>query len=611
MKPRVRFIVPVWGEHYIKRFLNLSTPSFLAAGNLPALAEMTDLETVILTCRANYLDFEKEPAFQSLRRVAPLRFTSIDDLVVDQVYGVTLTLAYLRGVTDTGDNMVNMHFLFINSDFVLADGSLRSVAKHILDGRRIILTSIIRATSEDLEESLRHAVDSQTHVLPMPPRQLVSMAMQSLHPTQIAKIVNNDLCHSIHVNQFYWQVDSNTLVSKHFLMFMLCLKPERVVTEVHSFCDYSFVPEMCPSGGAVAMDDSDDFFALELQNRESENSYLRIGRPTLDEIARSLSAWTTRVHREDSLNHTLIFHGSDLPKSTGAMCQEADCYIRAIHQRLDPEPKPFRHHPYWVGAYAAWENRKAYLNKSEAPSSRSDATLPDIRKPLTQRVIHGVYRWLFGCPPRVPAWHPDWLDYRVVTRLVDSHFARQDKKLLHVKHKIGLFDNSLGAVDVITIAQILEGGLDKYASDHEVFTLTLVEPQRDELRHIRAVVEKLKPFMASGGQIIVFFKNQTQEPCPMNLAHELIRLVGFVAPVELNKTSVFYAGGEVKKIFRKTLNCAISLYARGGPLTLPFVAVLVSVVIVLSAVNNRMQRAAQDRRASVQDCSSFLMTIDI
>jgi len=48
----------------------------------------------------------------------------IDDLIAPAVYGVTLTLAYMRGVADSGDRMVDTHFVFLNSDFVLADGSL-------------------------------------------------------------------------------------------------------------------------------------------------------------------------------------------------------------------------------------------------------------------------------------------------------------------------------------------------------------------------------------------------------------------------------------------------------------------------------------------------------
>ena len=610
IKPKVRFLVPVWGKRYIKRFVDLALPSFLAPGNLPALAEVTDLEIVILTSSANYPDFNEHPVFRSLRRIAPLRFISIDDLITDQVYGVTLTLAYLRGVTDAGNDMVNTHFLFVNSDIVLADGSFRGVAKHILDGRRIILANSIRAISEELEEPLRRLVDKEKHVLAVPPRRLVSMAMKALHPTQIAKIVNNDLCHSIHVNQFYWQVNSTTLVSRHFLMFMLCLKPERVVTEVHAFCDYSFVPEFCPSGGALAMEDSDDFFALEMQKRNSEIDYLRIGRPTLEEIAKSLSEWTTQVHRDDSLNHTLIFHSDNLPKGTEALCREADRYIRAIHERLIPEPKPYRHHPYWTGALIAWERRKALLHGSEPSTVYADSTA--IPPPsFARRLARVAYRTIMGVPPRVRIWHPDWLDYRMVSALVGAHLNRRDTKILYVKQDMGHFDQWVGSAEVINLKQVVAGELEQAGTGRFPVTLALVEPQRDELRHIRSVIEKLKPLMDKGGQVVVFYKENLKISDPVDLVDELVRSISYIAPVELNKISFSFTGGEWKRMIRIMFDGTIAFYFRHGIPALPIAILPLFGLLVLSALNNLRQVGAQDRRAPVRNCSSFTLVLDV
>src|SRR6266581_1674459 len=131
-RPRVRFLVPVWGESYITRFLDLSLPSFLAPGNLPGLAELSDLEICILTVASQKPLFERNRAFQRMRAIAPIHFIDIDDLVVDQMYGITLTLAYLRGVTDVGPAMTEQFFLFMNADLLLADGSLVGVARKIL-----------------------------------------------------------------------------------------------------------------------------------------------------------------------------------------------------------------------------------------------------------------------------------------------------------------------------------------------------------------------------------------------------------------------------------------------------------------------------------------------
>ena len=324
---------------------------------------MADLEIAILTPARDIDTLESHDSFQRIKALAEIRYIDIDDLIADSYSGATLTLAYLRGVTDVGAAMVNQYFLFINSDLVLADGSLKSVARRVLEGPRVILANSIRATSEELEPRLHELMNRRSRALSIEPRQLVRMSISALHPTQISKIVNSDLCHSIHVNQFYWQLDSNTLISRHFLMFMLCLKPERVIEHIDAFCDYAFVPEFCPSGERVAMEDSDEFFALELQTRESERDFLRIGRASVAGIAESLSRWTTEDHRENALRHTLTFHAEELPSNHATEIEVADRYIREISRHLSPDPQPIRHHPYWVGSLRLYEDRLRALGK--------------------------------------------------------------------------------------------------------------------------------------------------------------------------------------------------------------------------------------------------------
>ena len=599
MKPRVRFLVPVWGRTYISRFAELSLPCFLAPGNLPALAELTDLEIVILSVTANYPDFESEPAFRRLQAIAPVRFIAIDDLIVDNMYGVTLTLAYLRGVADTGADMVNRHFLFMNSDLLLADGSLRTVARRILEGRRVMLACSIRAISEVLEPKLRAMVSD--HVLAVTPRRLVGMALGAMHPTQIAKIVNSDLCHSIHVNQFYWQVDAETLLSRHFLMFMLCLKPERVVTEVHAFCDYSFVPEMCPTAEPIAMEDSDEFFFLEMQARESEADFLRIGRPSLDEIAQSLSRWTTQQHRQNALKHTLIFRAGELPAATEGTRNEADEYIQRLQAKLDREPKPFRQHPYWVGSYEGFLARQAVLHGTAPPAVPAGGG----------NTVRRGYKIVFGQAPHVHIWHPDWLDLRAVSVLLRRHAAVAPRDILYVKPRIGHFDEALPAAAITSVVAVLAGKPCQTQSAVEGFTFALVELQRSELAHTRTLIEMLRPSMAPGAQIAVFLQVAGQLSDSTDLADELMRNIGLVAPADLSKTHFVFAGGPAKRRLHLLFNRCATLYTRKGLALLPVSLLGIALVCILAAVNNAVQARRQDLRLAVKDCSSFLLTVDV
>jgi len=360
MQSKVKFLTVVWGETYIERFCALSLPSFLAPGNLPALAQATDLEVVIMTRRDDFAYFEKNVTFKRLSKVCSVRFVEIDDLIATCVYGVTLTLAYVRPIIACGEDMLHTHFVFMNADFVLADGSLRALCKHIRDGRSIVLAPSFRSTAEEVEPKLEAAVDVAAGVLSVAPRQLVELSLTHPHRTTIAKIHSQHAFHSSHPNQFFWQVDEHTFLGRYFLIFMLCLKPERVIKAINCYCDYSFIPEMCPSGDEVAMNDSDDFFMLELQNREQETHMLRYGPMSEPEIVHSLQEWTTAEHRR-AANYDIVFHSRDVPPEIEAVKARAQSFIDGIKRKLG-SPKSHINHRYWVYGVEAWKEHGGGLS---------------------------------------------------------------------------------------------------------------------------------------------------------------------------------------------------------------------------------------------------------
>jgi len=48
-------------------------------------------------------------------------------------------------------------------------------------------------------------------------------------------------------------VDTETLIGRFYLLHMICIRPEVTDFVIGSSCDYSFVPEMCPSANIVTL----------------------------------------------------------------------------------------------------------------------------------------------------------------------------------------------------------------------------------------------------------------------------------------------------------------------------------------------------------------------
>jgi len=362
-KKKIKFLTVVWGVSYINQFCSLSLPSFLAPGNIPSLSERADLEVVIMTQRNDFKKFEKHKSFKLLKKICSVRFIAIDDLIVPDMYGVTLTLAYSRPIIKCGREMLNIHFIFMNADFVLADGSLLGLYKHIEDERAIVLGPSFRAIAEDVEPTLENYYDSVSGVLSIAPREMVGLSLPHPHKTTIAKYQNQTKIFSSHPNQFFWPVDKHTLLGRYYLIFMLALKPERVITSINSYCDYGLIPELCPSGDEVAMGDSDDFFMLELQNRDQELNMLHSNPMNKKAIAQSLNDWTTKEHRR-AASHNIIFHSRGIPPKIKKYKKLASNFIAGVKRHL-LKPKSHAHHKYWVGGIISWRSRKQSLQEGK------------------------------------------------------------------------------------------------------------------------------------------------------------------------------------------------------------------------------------------------------
>jgi hypothetical protein len=151
MKEPARLIIPLWGEAYASKLVTMTLPALLAPGNLPALAEMFDVELVLVTEAKLYDKIRQASAFQLVSRLCRTRFVSLDDLMTDLPgdYGVVLTYALFRGFTDLGPRMTETYLLFLNADFIISDGSLRHLGKLMHEGKRVIHAPSFRVVLED------------------------------------------------------------------------------------------------------------------------------------------------------------------------------------------------------------------------------------------------------------------------------------------------------------------------------------------------------------------------------------------------------------------------------------------------------------------------------
>src|SRR4051794_8491633 len=116
---QISCLLPVWGYAYVKKMLEVALPTWLAPGNLPAIAQMVPTEFVFLTSREDEIYIRSHPAFKRLSEVCSTKVHFIDHLITGNNYSTTITLAYTEVVRSAGDDMLDTCFLFLVSDYIV------------------------------------------------------------------------------------------------------------------------------------------------------------------------------------------------------------------------------------------------------------------------------------------------------------------------------------------------------------------------------------------------------------------------------------------------------------------------------------------------------------
>ena len=498
---QIALLMPVWGYQFVSRFLEFCLPTLLAPNNIPALAQALPCRFILLSSAADEAMIRAHPAWQKLERHCAVEFRAIDDIITHGNHTATITLAFERALRRAGEALRDTGFIFLMSDYLVADGSLKTVLRTIQQGAGAVLAGNFQITAEEAVPLLRQRIELASHEIVLQPRDLVAWSLSHLHPATVANIVNFGLTHNDHTNRLFWRVDANTLIGRFYLMHPIAIHPEVTDFAVSASWDYSFVPELCPSGNVVALTDSDDYLVVELQRRDYEWENLRPGPMRAAALARSLAEWTTDDHRRN-VAKTLVFHATEPPANLPEVIAESDVFIDAVRQALVAPALHHKRHPYWVGSIAV--NRK----RSRRPLNRDDwSFLLSEKAPPANPWMERLRAKLFGFPPGVKQLHPLWPDYKVPLQAVNDVLSANGRVLL-VAHDAEPFApwvvHTAGDVATLNADHLLRRlTRAQYSELAGTFDLCLLLAGQSMLEQSDTLIEHLAPLLKANGRLIV------------------------------------------------------------------------------------------------------------
>lgn len=594
----IQLLLPVWGPKFITQFLTVSLPTLLAPGNLPALAKALPSKFIFLTNTEGANILRDHPGTHYLRTICEVEISLVDDLITDDNYSTTITLAYARAVRAAGPRMLDTCFFFLISDYIVADGSLSNVLARMQAGFSGVVAGNFQVVEETASESFFQTFDSGESAIVLPPRQLTKWAFEYLHPMTLANTVNFPLCHSIHSNRLFWRVDADTLIGRFYLIHMICIRPELTNFVIGASCDYSFVPEMCPSGRVHHMTDSDEYLVVEMQKRSHERSLVRLGPGNYDALAESLSEWTTAVHRSNAL-FPIVYHVTDDSPHLQSAIIESEKFIADVDRRL-AQPQPHRDHTYWLGAMAAHHARVLRRNQQINPLLAYDELTPE-RSTLEGLLLRGRDHF-FGRPPNVRPWHPRWPDYTMIRKLGARCFPEKQESLLIISTLPAIFrDWMSGAARssiAINLSVLLSARLDGQKFDGCLLVLF-----DHEIFMANAALVALKRLLPKNGRILIFVLNGQGASVNMQFMSGLLNDIGQFYDNDLSLDQPqFVPTGNIPWLALASLRSALG-FIRKGVVWLPWAMVVAGFGCAISFFSNLTRRTMS--RPGRRLCSSF------
>jgi hypothetical protein len=640
---KARIIIPVWGAKYIKRLDFACLPALLASGNLPHLAEHYECELVIVTESALFDAVRELPGIKRAAAHACLRLVAVDDVLsFPAYYGLTITHALYRGFTDLGDAAKDVWCLFLNADFILADGSYRPLVKHMQSGVKCIFSPSYCTIEEDVWPALTQRAATGGGVLSVPPREMAGLILDHKHFSIRAKIINWKMYRIDRVDQFYCLVDNDTLVGRQLPIAVVAFRPERVPIEPVTFWDYGVVSEICPNGPMCVLGDSDDFLMLELRGRETMREQLSLGWMNPAEIARDLSIWTTKDQR-DCGEFTLVLHRSDLPADYQRAVQTLETYYRDVMRRVAPVPRDYHNHYIWTGMlelHNNWLRSRRALSRpgvDDGKSAGASAQCPEIEPTSLPTLMLGlgkglvlaacsrgtssisrklfdlireVYLRIFGRLPDVGPLHPHFVDVRPALDWIKRFAAGRKLRGLGVWAIPGapiapFLDRWIEHVSSCRPNDILSDDGWADLKGQGPFDLCFVELSRDELLDFSRMHARLRTLVQKGGYIVVLYRTRGVE----QVLERDFRLIANGMP-ECDFSELEIRGTKYSVYAQKLWETARKKAEAGGGINLMQLSIIAPTMLLLAAIGNRASRAA-DLGVFKKSCTSLLLKVKV
>jgi hypothetical protein len=242
---------------------------------------------------------------------------------------MAMSQCYERGIRFSEG--VDTAFIFLTPDCLWADGSFRNMDVLQRRGKRAIMIVGLRACRPEVVAKIKSQhMDAAGTTATIPARDLVSLALQHLHPLSIAHICNGYGNRSI--GHYYWELNGKGLLARCFHIHPLMVRPLVPGSRVVGTLDHDFVRLACPDYADVhVVVDSDEICGIELSERNHLSHMISPNNINDEALFDWIHEWTNHYHR-CFVRERILFRTYEPPPDLETTLMKSDHFIKAMFE---------------------------------------------------------------------------------------------------------------------------------------------------------------------------------------------------------------------------------------------------------------------------------------
>lgn len=261
----VHFLTVVWGEAFVRTYLDLVLAAQLAPGNLPAFADVPGSLYKIYTTAEDAPFLRADPRVAEAGRHLPVRIIEFAPSRAGLKFESAMA-QLARGIAEAHPE--NAAVSFLPPDVIFATGSFAALRRLHQAGKRLVMVLTPRARLATLPTALRQVVTPAADgALAVPARLLMRLALANLHPVSETLLCDGPQ-HSTHPSHLYWWVrrePPRALLAHCFHVHPLLVDPVRQDIQVNDSVDGEYMHNVCPDPRTHHLvSDSDELAGVEL-----------------------------------------------------------------------------------------------------------------------------------------------------------------------------------------------------------------------------------------------------------------------------------------------------------------------------------------------------------